>query len=88
MRRTNDPSSDSFARLGAATAGVVLLASAALAARLAWQHMAFLGEICGTSLTAPHCGWCAAAAALTAAGLTSLGWAAWPARKTLRIRSE
>ncbi|MCR5881055.1 hypothetical protein [Phenylobacterium sp. J367] len=84
MRPDRAPEPDAALRIGVAGAGVAFLASAALAGRLAVQHMALLGEICGAS--APHCGWCAAAAALFAMGLASLAWAARPAPAPLKVR--
>jgi hypothetical protein len=81
MRRTPAPG-DTFLRAAAASAGAALLASAALAARLAWQHMSLLGEICGGSTLIAHCGWCPTAVGLAAAGLASFAWAGWPAGQT------
>lgn len=83
MRHRPDTRPDAALRLGLAGAGAALLASAALAARLAFEHMALLGEICGAST--PHCGWCAATVALAAAGLASLAWAARPAPAAVKI---
>ncbi|MBJ7408923.1 MAG: hypothetical protein JHD15_00955 [Phenylobacterium sp.] len=64
------PSEDQVMRLGAALTGVVLSASAALAADLAQEHMRTLGVICGAS-PHPHCGWCFGAVGLGLAGLTA-----------------
>lgn len=57
-------------RLGGALTGLLLLASAVMAADLAAEHMASLRMICGAS--APHCGWCYAAAALALASAIAL----------------
>lgn len=71
------PTEDHILRLGAALSGVVLTASAALAADLARAHMAQLGALCGAG-THPHCGWCYAAAALAFAGLAGFAAALRP----------
>ena len=57
-------------RLGAGAAGGVFLASAALAAEQAREHMALLGTLCGAGSN-PHCGWCYGAAGLVLAGLAA-----------------
>lgn len=62
--------------------GALLLASAGLCARAAAEHMLAFGTICGSE-SAPHCGWCAATAALALAGLTALALALRP-RPSLR----
>lgn len=49
--------------------GLLLLASAGLAAGLAADHMTRLGVICGAS--PPHCGWCDAAVGLGLSGLAA-----------------
>lgn len=71
------PTEDQVLRLGAALAGVLLSASAALSADLAAQHMRVLGVICGAS-PHPHCGWCYGAVSLGLAGLTAFAYAVRP----------
>ena len=70
MRRHPFLTEDRAFRLGAAVVGLILTASAALAADLAREHMAFVGAICGAS-SLPHCGWCYGAASLVLAGLAA-----------------
>lgn len=79
MRRLTHPTEDRAFRLGAGTVGGVLLASAALAADFAREHMALIGTICGANPT-PHCGWCFGAAGLALAGLVAVAVALSPAR--------
>lgn len=69
---------DQTIRLGAGLAGLTLTASAALAADLAREHMAQLGQLCGLATDA-HCGWCYAAAAMALAGLAAFAVAGRPA---------
>jgi|GEM_PF-2878648 len=76
---------DQVMRLGAALVGIVLTASAALAADLALEHMRTLGVICGAS-PHPHCGWCFGAASLGLAGLAAFVFAATPARMLSKLR--
>lgn len=71
------PSEDQVMRLGAALTGVMLSASAALAADLAQEHMRILGVVCGAS-PHPHCGWCFGAVGLGLAGLTAFAVAIKP----------
>ena len=78
MRRQPAPTEDQAFRLGAGLTGLVLTASAALAADLAREHMAFVGAICGASSN-PHCGWCYGAAGLVLAGLAAFAVALRPA---------
>lgn len=79
------PREDQVMRLGAGLVGVVLTASAALAADLAAQHMRTLGVICGAS-PHPHCGWCFGAASLGLAGLAAFAMALVPTRKLSKLR--
>lgn len=51
-------------------AGAVLVAGGLFAAGRAIVHMAALKAICGAGPD-PHCGWCFAAVALIAAGVTA-----------------
>ena len=78
-RRGVTPSQDQVLRLGAGLTGVVMLASAGLAADLAAAHMSALGAICGAGST-PHCGWCFGAASLALAGLAAFALALDPRR--------
>jgi len=73
MRWPPTPIQSRVERLTTGLLGASLLASAALAADLARDHMALRGVICGVAQV-PHCGWCYAAVALAVAGL-----AAWVA---------
>jgi hypothetical protein len=68
---------DRLLRFGAALTGLILLASAGLAAALAREHMTALGAICGAN-NAPHCFWCLGAASLVLTGLAGLAYAARP----------
>jgi hypothetical protein len=78
MRRQPALTEDQAFRLGAALTGLALAASAALAADLAREHMAFVDAICGAS-PSPHCGWCHGAAGLVLAGLAAFAVALRPA---------
>lgn len=80
MRRPAHTFEDVAFRSGAGTVGGVLLASAALAADLARDHMVVLGTICGAS-PSPHCGWCFSAAGLALAGLVAFTTALAPVRR-------
>jgi len=77
MRWPPTPIQSRVERLTIGLLGASLLASAALAASLARDHMALHGVICGVA-EVPHCGWCYAAAALAVAGLATLGVALSP----------
>ena len=77
MPRHATSTEDGAFRLGAGVLGGILTASAALAADLAREHMAFVGAICGASAY-PHCGWCYGAASLVLAGLAAFAVAARP----------
>lgn len=81
------PSEDQVVRAGAALVGVVLTASAALAADLAQEHMRTLGMICGAS-PHPHCGWCFGAASLGLAGLAAFAVALPRKVSKLRFASD
>jgi hypothetical protein len=81
MRRLAHFHEDLTFRAGAGAAGGVLLASAALAADLARDHMILFGTICGADHV-PHCGWCYSAAGLAIAGLAAFAVALAPARPT------
>ncbi|HKP80019.1 MAG TPA: hypothetical protein VJU34_12930 [Phenylobacterium sp.] len=70
MRRPVRPTEDQLLRLGAALAGAIFLASAALAAVIARDHMVALGTVCGAASHA-HCGWCLGTAGLVLAGLAA-----------------
>lgn len=77
MRRPDPLSESQILRLGAGLTGAVLLASAALAADLARQHMAAIGVICGAA-SHPHCPWCYVAVGLAVAGLAAIAAAIRP----------
>jgi len=81
MRRRAHPNEDRTFRAGAGTVGGVLLASAALAADLARDHMVLFGTVCGAD-PFPHCGWCYGAAGLAITGLAAFAVALAPARPT------
>ncbi len=72
-------------RAALALSGLMLLASALITGRLAFTHMQFMGEACGFA-AAPHCGWCAATAALAALAVLSFTLARAPARIAARVR--
>lgn len=72
-----NPTEDRILRLGAALAGVIFMAGAALAWEMARAHMALLGTICGAG-PHPHCGWCYGAASLVLAGLAGFAYAIRP----------
>lgn len=78
MRRRPALTEDQAFRLGAVLTGLVLTTSAALAADLAREHMAFVGVMCGSGAI-PHCGWCYGAAGLVLAGLAAFAVALRPA---------
>lgn len=59
-------------RLVLGASGAMLLAAAGLAGRLAAEHMATLGAICGASPATPHCGWCVAAAGFALSGAAAV----------------
>lgn len=81
MRRPDPLSESQILRLGAGLTGAVLLASAALAADLAREHMAAIGEICGAA-SHPHCPWCYVAVGLAVAGLAAIAAAIRPQAAT------
>ena len=62
---------DKAVRGGTAALGLVLMASAYLAAEPHGSHQHLLGAICGAG-HAPPCGWCYGAAGLAFAGLAAL----------------
>lgn len=78
------PAEGPLERTVIALIGVTLLACAALATDFAVAHMKALAAICGGS--APHCGWCYAAAGFGLAGLSAMGFALRPARRAVRAR--
>ena len=79
MRPPPTPIQTRVERMATGLLGASLLASAALAAALARDHMALNGVVCGVANVA-HCGWCYAAAALGLAGLVAWGVALSPSR--------
>lgn len=79
MRLPPTPIQTRVERVATGLLGASLLASAALAAGLARDHMALKGVVCGVADVA-HCGSCYAAAALGLAGLASWAVALSPAR--------
>lgn len=89
MRRPVPPTEDLVLRLGAGLIGAICIASAALAAEFARQHMAVLGTICGAG-PHPHCGWCFGAAGLVLVGLAAFLHAVRPVRNSglLEIKAE
>lgn len=89
MRRPVPNIEDLVLRLGAGGIGAIFIASSALAADLARQHMAVLGTICGAG-SDPHCSWCYGAASLVLAGLAAFLYAARPPRNwgLLQIKAQ
>lgn len=82
MRRRPQPIQDAAYRAGAGMVGGLLLASAAMAADLARDHMVALGTLCGVA-PAPHCGWCLSSAGLAAMALVAFAVALLPGRRLL-----
>lgn len=71
---------DRIVRAGSAAVGGLLSWSAVLAAEAARAHMGLIGTICG-SISTPHCGWCFAAAGLTAGAVLAFRVAFGPSAK-------
>lgn len=69
-----------------ALAGLMQLAAAVLAGRLALEHMELAEAICGGGGVG-HCVWCAVATALAISGLGALGLAVRPRARPARRRS-
>jgi hypothetical protein len=86
MRPPPTPIQTRVERMATGLLGASLLASAALAAGLARDHMALNGVICGGAEVA-HCGWCYAAAALGLSGLAAWAVALSPPRIATAQRS-
>lgn len=84
MRRPVDE--QSILRWGVGLNGLLLLIAASFAADMAAQHMRALGVICGGS--APHCGWCYAAAAFALSGVAALAGALLPTARKVAIRAQ
>jgi hypothetical protein len=81
------PSEETLLRAGWTAAGLALLASAALAAEAAGQHLGGLGEICSAGAN-PHCAWCFGAVSLAIAGLTVSAVAAAPSFSKFRFAPD
>ncbi|TAJ73598.1 MAG: hypothetical protein EPO51_04720 [Phenylobacterium sp.] len=79
MRWPPTPIQSRVERLTIGLLGATLMASAALSADLARDHMALRGVVCGVAQV-PHCGWCYAAVAFALAGLAAWVAALSPAR--------
>lgn len=85
MHRSNQIAEETVLRIGAGVAGVMLTASAALAADLARDHMTLIGTICGAG-PHPHCGWCFGAAGLAMAGLAAFAVAIRPSLSLIKVK--
>ena len=71
------PGNDDLTMAALALAGLMQLAAAVMAGRLALEHMQQAQTICGGGAL-DHCVWCALAAALSISGLGALGLAVRP----------
>jgi len=73
-------------RAALALAGLMLLASALITGRLAFEHMQLAGSLCGSG-AAPHCGWCVATVALAVLAAFSAAAALAPVRTPESVRA-